>query len=209
MMKGDGTIIVQEQRLHLLSREYGNPGKKYELQKCLGHSLSNFVNSIMVYWDDLNSFRLEGLSFNDITSSFVIPGGKQRIGAEAFKNHSELKVVSIPDGIDVIGAYAFSGCSGLAEIHIPASVAIIKKFAFEGCSGLKEVYLSNVTEIGESAFKGCSGLTKIYIPDSVMSVGREVFAGCLSLKELSVSNGLDLSKSGLPEGVGVMVRNNI
>ena len=197
MMREDGSILVQGQKLHLRTMDYDNTGKTYELQKCLGHSLSNLVNSIMVYQEEENSFRPEGLPYEGLASSFVIPAGGKRIGQSAFENRTELKAVSIPDSITEIGAYAFSGCRGLEEIHIPDSVSIIEWSAFEGCSGMKSVYLSNVTEIGRSAFEGCVGLREIRIPGSVKTIGYAAFKDCSNLKRISLPKGIDVSEVGL------------
>ena len=84
-----------------------------------------------------------------------------KIGANAFKNRSGLKEVTIPSSVTAIDDYAFSGCGDLSKIIIPSSVTSIGKYAFSGCSNLASVEIpSSVLSIGKNAFN-CSKI-KIY-----------------------------------------------
>lgn len=209
MMKSDGTILVQGLRPDLRSMLRGDnakPGKTYELDSCLGDSLSNFVSAIEYYRREEKSFLPVSLSRDTIASSFVIPEGTSRIGIKAFKNCTFLRAVSIPNSVTAIGQSAFAGCIGLTEINLSGNVAIIEEYAFEGCTGLRSVYLSNVSTIEDYAFEGCSSLETIRIPDSATKIGKHAFEDCSDLKEISIPKGLAISKDYLPECVSITER---
>jgi len=59
-----------------------------------------------------------------------------KIGENAFKNHDEIKAVSLPDKIKIIGDNAFKGCVNLKKINLPVNIVHIGKSAFEGCEKL-------------------------------------------------------------------------
>ena len=44
-----------------------------------------------------------------------VPEGVKRIGAEAFKDHTEINKVVLPNSVEVVGEAAFAGCSALTE----------------------------------------------------------------------------------------------
>ena len=62
------------------------------------------------------------------------------IGAEAFKDRTDITSVEYHDGIVSIGAHAFYGCKKLKVLHVPKKVERIEEYAFWGCE-----YVGNVT----------------------------------------------------------------
>ncbi len=81
-----------------------------------------------------------------------VPEGVKRIGAEAFKDHTEINKVVLPNSVEVVGEAAFAGCSALMEI--------------EGGAGLRK--------ISDRAFAGCPVGT-VHIPATVEYVGLRAF----------------------------------
>lgn len=81
-----------------------------------------------------------------------VPEGVKQIGAEAFKDHSEINKVIIPESVEVIGEAAFAGCDGLTEA--------------EGGD--------NVQKISDRAFAGCP-IETVHIPASVENIGLRAF----------------------------------
>ena len=65
------------------------------------------------------------------TPDFIVPSGVQIIGENAFEGAS-MKSVRIPNGCTAIGAEAFKDCTNLEQISIPRNCAI-GAGAFEGC----------------------------------------------------------------------------
>ena len=97
---------------------------------------------------------------------------------------------SIPNGVSSIGESAFRDCSNLKLVTIPNSVTKIESDAFDGCTNMMSIVIPNsVTSIGYYAFYGCSCLASIELPDSITSIGEDAFIGCSSLKEIYVPNG--------------------
>ena len=65
------------------------------------------------------------LAYRGTNAEVTIPGKVKQIGAEAFKNHTELTTVQVPESVTGIGANAFAGCSKLEGLT--------------GCKGLKTI----------------------------------------------------------------------
>ena len=120
-----------------------------------------------------------------VTSPVEIDGSSYavtKIGANAFKNCTNLESISLPNSVTAIENSAFEGCSSLEGIDIPSNVSKIGKRAFAGCSSLTEVAIpSGVTAINDESFSGCSSLSSITLPDGITSIGQNVFNGCTSL----------------------------
>ena len=138
-------------------------------------------------------------SRGDITS-VVIEEGVTSIGAEAFKNCSNMASITIPASVTSISGNAFSGCDKLATITIDENnqtfdardncVAIIRKANNELVAGCKNTTIpESVTSIGAMAFEGNGNLTAIAIPASVTSIGDNAFASC-GLTTITIPDGV-------------------
>lgn len=79
------------------------------------------------------------------------------------------KVAAVPEKIGdakviIIGAEAFKNCTQLETVIVSENVTAIENSAFDNCPNLKEVYLSNsVAEISKDAFKSNENV-KIFAP---------------------------------------------
>ena len=86
------------------------------------------------------------------------------IGNNAFKNLTQIRVVTIPEGIVTIGDSAFYGCTNLTSVSFPNSL----------------------TEIGHDAFYNCKSLTNVELPPYLATLRRESFGNCTSLQHVFI-----------------------
>ena len=113
------------------------------------------------------------------------------IGDEAFKNHANLRSVTLGEGVSSLGSDAFMGCTSLTSISIPGSVGRIGDEAFRGCTGLTRVTMGEgVMGIGDGAFRACNNLASVNIPSSVTSIGSGAFWDCSSLTSVTIPAGI-------------------
>ena len=141
-------------------------------------------------------------------TEIVIPSTVKYIGANAFKNASNLAKVTfeangvltsigayafastaiseitVPDSVTALGDYVFSGCTSLVNAAIGSGVTVLSK-TFHECSALKNVVIGvNVTNIDNGTFYACSSLETVTIPEGVVRIGVSAFAYCSSLKTI-------------------------
>ncbi len=151
-----------------------------------------------------------------IPEDLVINNGDIPIGQ--FQNNATIKTVTIGPGVTSIGANAFKNCTQLEivtirDIESEDGIAIGDE-AFVGCSSLSGVNIGRgVIKIGENAFTGCTSLVQILIGEDVQSIGDYAFFNCSRLTEAAFGNGLKtigqyaftncsgLTSIELPEGV--------
>lgn len=107
------------------------------------------------------------------------------IAAEAFKNQTLFKSVTIAYSITSIGTSAFEGCSYLQTVTIynslenTSQLETIGASAFSGCRVLTGITLPlSVKTIGASAFKNCSYLKTVSLSTNVTSIGNNAFLYC-------------------------------
>ena len=124
-------------------------------------------------------------------TTYTIPSDVSVIGAEAFRDCTNLAEVVIPEGVTSIGNYAFYYCTGLTGIAIPESVTSIGNSAFYYCTGMTELTIpGNVTSIGSYAFQSCTGLTGVVFREGVTSIGSYAFYNCTGLTELTIPDSV-------------------
>jgi hypothetical protein len=91
-----------------------------------------------------------------------IPEGVVSIGDEAFRECTELKIVSLPSSLTHIGAHAFIDSWQLANITIPGNVTHIRDGAFAHTS-LKSLTIPNsVISVGDQAFDSITNFKATY-----------------------------------------------
>ena len=109
----------------------------------------------------------------EVSSTYTIPEGVERIGAHLFENRSELTKIILPDSLRAIGPYAFSS-SGLQTIEGGHNVIDIGEYAFNGCESLENIFPKNGPQIFDNllniewgAFTNCS-FTELNLPESLL-----------------------------------------
>ncbi|MBP3369985.1 MAG: leucine-rich repeat domain-containing protein, partial [Clostridia bacterium] len=109
------------------------------------------------------------------------------IMANAFKNNTTLKSISMPNSIQEIGSYAFAGCTALESVSIPTSVKSIFSYTFSGCTSLKTITLhSGIEELGAFAFENCTALKSITLNEGLKTISNNVFDNCSSLEGITI-----------------------
>ena len=80
------------------------------------------------------------IAYNGNSEIVELPEGIKQIGPDVFKDHTELRSITIPKSVTKIGANAFYDCSGLSEV--------------KGCKGLKTIIKGAFTgtQISEADF---------------------------------------------------------
>lgn len=116
--------------------------------------------------------------------------------ANAFKNNSKLKKVTIKGNVSSIGESAFHGCSTLSTVVIGSSVQTLGREAFYNCKKLTSVTLGqNLRSIESLAFANCTSMKKITIPARVQKIGSKAFYNCSKLTSMTVQTEKLTAKS--------------
>lgn len=98
-----------------------------------------------------------------------------------------VKIGGVKCRVVSIAANAFRNNTKIRKVTIGKYVKSIGKNAFQNCTRLKTLKLgANVTAINDSAFYGCKSLESVTIPSSVMKIGKLAFYNCPKLKTITV-----------------------
>ena len=130
-----------------------------------------------------SSIEIGANTFKDCTNleTVMLIGNFRYIGNYAFDGCTSLKTVVLPDTMQNIYDYAFRNCSSLETINIPSSLESIGSYCFSGCSSLKEAFIKSDLSVGSYAFQNCASITSVVIPNTFTSVSTNCFEGCTSL----------------------------
>ncbi|MDE7405432.1 MAG: leucine-rich repeat protein [Clostridiales bacterium] len=109
-------------------------------------------------------------------ADYILGDEVLQLGAAAFRNHINLRSVTIGDGLTAIPTEAFSNCYNLRSVTIGNGVKVIGPFAFYNCKSLLGIIIpSNVETVESSAFYLCSKLVEVYnLSDAAYNFGSSV-----------------------------------
>ncbi|MGN0179028.1 MAG: leucine-rich repeat domain-containing protein [Monoglobaceae bacterium] len=139
----------------------------------------------------------------------IVEEGITYIGANAFKNMSDVTEVSLPSTLEIIGPGAFYGCGALKSIDIPASVKSIGRrdmtaygAVFEYCKSLESIAIPENSElkyIEPGTFFGSGTINglEIFIPEKVEEIGFAAMDGMISKITVADSNAKYCSEDGV------------
>ncbi len=160
---------------------------------------------------DVDDFLVVGdgilIAYKGNGNQVTIPSNVRQIGAEVFKDHTELEQVSLSDELSVIGEDAFSGCSNLSNISGGSNLTEIRDRAFYGCP-LETVRIpATVSRLGLKAFGGNETIdSAIFLGNTLPQLSyektatrltNESFRGdCLDGIPIAVINSADVALSG-------------
>ena len=105
-----------------------------------------------------------------------------------------LRHVSVESGIRLIGAEAWQNCRQLRIVKLPATVVGIADNAFRDCKLLNSVLAPGCRDFGYKAFAECCSLQWVYASEGVANMfnseakfGQYLFQGCINLAEFTLS----------------------
>ena len=135
--------------------------------------------------------------YNGSDPVVYIPEGVTAIGAQAFKDCTQVFRVVMPEGVTEIQSSgtgmwgAFFGCSSLETVELPKSLMRIGSNAFSGCKKLVNINIpDNVTQIGPGAFNGCAELASVKLPKGLHELSNDIFRGCVSLTDIKLHGNI-------------------
>ncbi len=158
-------------------------------------AITYHANEKLAAFDDYTKFdgtyALVSHEFAGGTGTATYSGEIDGVGANAFRNMSELTSVDIPEGTAAIDNYAFQNCTGLTNMTLPASVLSIGNYAFSGCTNLATLTITappapnsaprrtgevseGLQRIGVSAFEYCP-LTSLALPATLREIDYYAF----------------------------------
>ena len=121
----------------------------------------------------------------------VIPDGVISIGANAFKNSSNLEEIVIPPSVSFFGASAFRGTAWLDTKMKKDHIVVVNRILIAaGYIGTDLVIPDGVTCIGDGALRDKIGLYSVTIPEGVARIGDFAFYNCTSLETISIPSSL-------------------
>ena len=88
----------------------------------------------------------------------------------AFAGAPRLRHVSVESGIRLIGAEAWQDCRQLRIVKLPATVVGIADNAFRDCKLLNSVLAPGCRDFGYKAFSECCSLQRVYASGGAVNV---------------------------------------
>lgn len=118
------------------------------------------------------------------TACFSVSNGILSFDASLYNGNGELEIPESIDGqlVTVIGADCFRDCTELTAVILPDTLTEIDDRAFYGCTSLRGIFIpEGVTRIGSSAFANCSSLEAIHLPESIETIADRALFRCPKL----------------------------
>ena len=139
--------------------------------------------------------QLEDYPIHHIPLAVHVPMNPEEIVPEgAFAGVPRLRHVSVESGIRLIGAEAWQNCRQLRIIKLPATVVGISDNVFRDCKLLNSVLAPGCRTFGYKAFAECCSLQWVYASEGVANMfnseakfGQYLFQGCINLAEFTLS----------------------
>lgn len=144
----------------------------------------NETYTIMAYKGDLE----------EVTVPSVYAGKPVTILYDSlFKNHEEIRSVSIPEGIEDIGGFVFDGCHNLKKISLPSTLINLWQYAFVRSTVEEIVLPDNLVSIPPYAFKDCRQLKKVICGKGLKKIHAHAFEGCVQMKEIICDPAVEIT----------------
>lgn len=164
-------------------------------------TLERFEKNIFYYCRNLKKADLSRTKLTKLPAgTFVYAGVEEvllpvtlkEIGAQAFLNTSQLKMLEIPENVRIIGLEAFRE-SGITTVKLPNSVTTIEQRAFYYCPELTEVttYGTALNDAPDAmihsyGLEGCLKLVRFEIPKSIRILGQGLLGGNRKVIQLTI-----------------------
>ena len=135
--------------------------------------------------------QLEDCPIHHIPLAVHVPMNPEGIVPEgAFAGVPRLRHVSVESGIRRIGAEAWQNCRQLRIVKLPATVVGISDNVFRDCKLLNSVLAPGCRDFGYKAFAECCSLQWVYASEGVANefnsedkFGQYLFQGCINLAD--------------------------
>ena len=159
--------------------------------------------------------KYNGTGDNAVIPQTIDSAPVRRLGANAFRNNTTLKEITIPSNVRTIGDNAFNGCTNLDTINLNGGITSIGIDAFKNTKYInlntekliiidKVLYMyqefydtsgavsieTNIVSIAPYAFYQSTKLTSIALPGSVTNIGQYAFTSCVNLTEVTLPNSV-------------------
>ena len=147
---------------------------------------------------------LEGCPVYAVPLAIHVPMNPEEIVPEgAFAGVPRLRHVSIESGIRLIGADAWQNCRQLRIVKLPTTVVGISDNVFRNCKLLNSVSAPGCRQFGYKAFAECCSLQNGYTQLKELPIGlvTTLSLGTISFKGVSTSLSLPC-KSSTPQAEG-------
>ena len=139
--------------------------------------------------------QLEDCPIHHIPLAVHVPMNPEEIVPEgAFAGVPRLRHVSVEPDIRLIGAEAWQNCRQLRIVKLPATVVGIADNVFRDCKLLNSVLAPGCRDFGYKAFAECCSLQWVYASEGVANMfnseakfGQYLFQGCINLAEFTLS----------------------
>ena len=152
----------------------------------------------------LTGFNGEDLSYSNIPVEAFMGSNIENIymntfaivtiSERAFKDCTNLKIISLPTYTVYIEEEAFANCTSLESFDAAAGLMDIADRAFYNCTSMKYFHFNldesveTLAFIGNEAFANCTSLQAFSVPysEDFCNIGDRAFANCTSLKSFSL-----------------------
>ena len=117
-----------------------------------------------------------------------------RIGANAFRNQTDITSLTLPNNLTVIENDAFNSCSNIGAIEIPNTVVFIGDRAFDGTSGCSSLTFeaggTSTLNLCIAAFQGNGHVGTLILPKRISEFAYDgyIFSGCANITEFALNN---------------------
>ena len=148
-----------------------------------------------------------------ISAYYSAPTSLRRVDVGAFRDATNLTLVSLPAALTHISRHAFHGCRSLQRLPITSSLQFVGDYAFAGCESAAGAALpSSIRNLSNGVFAGCTALADFSSGSDLVSVGANAFAATpiMSLPVVAATTTVGdyafarcggLVRACLPEGV--------
>ena len=141
---------------------------------------------------------LEGCPIHSVPLAVHVPLNPETTVPEgAFAGVPRLRHVSVASGISFIGAEAWQNCRQLRIVNLPDTVVGIADNVFRGCKLLNIVTASGCRDFGYKAFAECSSLQWVYAAGNTTNqfscttkLGQYLFRDCINLADFTLQECL-------------------
>ena len=188
--------------LHLATQTY--------LEDPIWDKLQQSTEYCMIFRDCSETLHtqelLEGCPIHNVPLAVHVPMNPEEIVPEgAFAGVPRLRHVSIESIIRLIGADAWQNCRELRIVKLPTTVVGISDNVFRKCKLLNSVSAPGCRQFGYKAFAECCSLQWVYAAEGVANrfsddtqFGQYLFQGCINLAEFTLRE-LHSSGGNLPQ----------